>query len=93
MKYWLYKCLLKLIVVVSKKERFAYKENRYSSILIIRLDEIGDMVMMSPFFRELRRWKPDAHITLVVKPAVHDLMKDCPYIDELILFEKQKFFN
>ena len=59
-----------------------------SRILVIRLDEIGDMVMMSPFLRELRRGYPKAHITLVAKPAVYNLVELCPYVDEILTFSK-----
>jgi len=52
-------------------------------ILIIRLDAIGDMVLMSPFLRELRGLYPGAHITLLVQPQVFNLVEMCPYIDEV----------
>ncbi len=48
-------------------------------VLVVRLDEIGDVVMTTPFLRELRRNLPQAWITLVVKPAVHNLVELCPY--------------
>lgn len=57
-------------------------------ILVIRLDEIGDMVMMSSFLRELRRGYPKTHIALVVKPAVYNLVELCPYVDEILTFPK-----
>ena len=38
------------------------------NILVVRLDEIGDMVMCTPFLRALRQRLPEAWITLVVKP-------------------------
>jgi ADP-heptose:LPS heptosyltransferase len=57
-------------------------------ILIVRLDEIGDMVMFSPFLRNLRRIAPEAHITLVVKPAVSNLVENCPYVDEVLVFDQ-----
>ena len=59
------------------------------AILVIRLDEIGDMVLTTPFLRELRRNHPRAHITLVVKPAVKNLVELCPYCDELVTFDWQ----
>lgn len=62
--------------------------NRPYHILVIRLDEIGDMVMMSPFLREVRRSYPLAHITLVVKPEVYPLVALCPYVDEILTFQK-----
>jgi hypothetical protein len=36
----------------------------HKTILVVRLDVIGDFVLMSPFLRELRRNAPEAHITL-----------------------------
>lgn len=58
------------------------------SILVIRLDEIGDMVMLSPFLKNLRKWKPDAKITLVVKPQVVSLFEACPYVDDVKVFKR-----
>jgi heptosyltransferase-2 len=51
------------------------------------LDEIGDMVLTTPFLRELRRNLPDAWITLLVKPAVYNLVEICPYVDEVLTYE------
>ena len=55
-------------------------------ILVIRLDEIGDVILMSPFLRELRRNLPHANITLIVKPAVYNLVEHCPYVDNIVRF-------
>jgi lipopolysaccharide heptosyltransferase II len=57
------------------------------SILVVRPDEIGDVVMTSALLRELRRRFPDAHITLVVNPATHNLVERCPYVDETLVFD------
>lgn len=56
------------------------------SILVVRLDEIGDVVLSSAFFRELRRNAPRARITAVVKPACADLLAACPYLDTVETF-------
>lgn len=58
------------------------KEN----ILVIRLDGISGCVMTTGFLRELRRNKPQAHITLVVSSLTHPLMELCPYTDEVFAF-------
>jgi heptosyltransferase-2 len=55
-------------------------------ILVIRLDEIGDVVLTTPFLRELRREFPEGWITLVVKPMVHNLVSTCPYVDEVLTY-------
>lgn len=57
------------------------------SILVLKLDEIGDVVLSSPFLRELRECAPEARITLVVKPGVLNLVERCPYVDEIKTFD------
>jgi len=52
-------------------------------LLVLRLDDIGDNVLMSPFLRELRRDFPQAEIDLMVKPSVLPLVELCPYVDHV----------
>lgn len=56
-------------------------------ILVVRLDEIGDVVMTSPFLRELRRNAPRAWITMLVKPEMVNLVERCPYVNEVLAFD------
>jgi ADP-heptose:LPS heptosyltransferase len=56
-------------------------------VLVVRLDEIGDVVMTAPCLRELRRLKPDAWIMLVVKPAAYNLVERCPYVNEVLTYD------
>ncbi|MDD3157100.1 glycosyltransferase family 9 protein [Anaeromusa sp.] len=65
----------------------AVKLEEVKRIVIIRLDEIGDVTLMSGMLRELRRNAPQARITLVVKNGVCDLVRCCPYIDEVLGFD------
>src|SRR5215813_1977354 len=57
------------------------------SILIVRLDTIGDLVLMSPFIRELRRLNPNAWITLGVDPRFVNLIELCPAVNAVVTFE------
>lgn len=63
---------------------------RVRKILVVRLDEIGDVIMTVPFLRSLRQSCPAASITLVVKPALADLMRGCPYVDRLLTFSVRR---
>ncbi len=58
-------------------------------VLVVKLDEIGDAVMLTPFVRELRAGLPQAWITLVVKPQLKELWDTCPYVNEVIAFDRQ----
>ena len=57
------------------------------SILVVRGDAIGDLVLTSPFLRELRGSNPDAWITLVVDSRFASLVELCPYVNEVFPFD------
>lgn len=56
-------------------------------IVVFRVDEIGDVVLTTPFLRELRRNAPEAHITLVVKPGVLSLVETLPYMNRVLTYD------
>ena len=54
-------------------------------ILIVKLDEIGDMVNAVPVFQELKNIYPSATQTLWCKPFVKSLMEPMAAIDHIVL--------
>lgn len=72
-----------------------YREqsDRIDNILIIRLDVMGDMILTSGVFREVRRNYPEAHIAAIVGEPVLPLMEFCPYCDELFTFDRRSLNN
>jgi len=54
------------------------------SIIIFRLDAMGDVVMTTPLFRELKRTFPKSRCTVVVQNAFWPLLLTNPYIDEIL---------
>ena len=67
----------------------AFELNDIRRVLVVKLDELGDSVMLTPFVRELRAGLPQAWITLVVKPQLKELWDTCPYVNEVIAFDRQ----
>lgn len=61
--------------------------SRVERLGVVRLDGMGDLVVTTPFLRELRRSAPRARITLVVRSEWLPLMRSCPHIDEVLGFE------
>ena len=53
-------------------------------VLAVRLDNIGDVVMLGPALRTLRRALPDASITLMASPAGSQVAPLLPWIDGVI---------
>lgn len=52
-------------------------------ILVIRLSSIGDIILMTPLLRNLRRHFPAAQIDVVAKAAFVDLLRHHPAINHL----------
>ena len=65
------------------------RQKSTGAILVLRAEAIGDMVVTTPFLRELRRNYPERHITLVCSPQVYNLVELCPYVDEILTYRKQ----
>jgi len=59
-------------------------------VLVIRLDALGDLILTTPFLRELRRNLPEANISLLIAPRNHNLAELCPYVNEVLLFNAPK---
>ncbi|MBP2302921.1 glycosyltransferase family 9 protein [Azospirillum picis] len=53
-------------------------------ILVVKLDEVGDFVLATPFLRGLRAAAPQARILLAVREAVADLAATCPWVDGVV---------
>jgi len=55
------------------------------SFMVVRLDALGDLVLTTPLFRELKLAHPESHITAVVQQAHRSILETSPFIDELLL--------
>ena len=58
------------------------------NILILRLDAVGDFILTSPAIRTVRENYPSAYITLVVSETVYPLAEFCPYVNEVLPFNR-----
>ena len=59
-------------------------------LLIIRLDEIGDVVLSTPLLREIKKEFLHSQISLIVNNTTYNLVEQCPYVDKIIIFDKEK---
>ncbi len=60
--------------------------------LVVQLGDIGDLVLTSPFLRELHlaSGSNGGGITLVVKPTVYPLAELCPYASRILAFDARR---
>jgi heptosyltransferase-2 len=62
-----------------------------SRILVIRYRFIGDTILTGPFLRNLRYAYPQAKIDVLVGPQSGEVLRGCPYVDDLIVFDTTRF--
>ena len=67
------------------------EDNDIKSILFLRYDgKIGDMVVNSLMFREIRKVYPNIKIGVVARGAAMDIIKDNPNIDKIYEYHKDR---
>ena len=69
------------------------QQNLKKRILVIRNRYIGDTVLAIPFLRNLRNKYPDAIIDVLVAHGVGQILDECPYKNELIVWNRSKGIN
>lgn len=59
-------------------------------ILIVKLGAVGDVVHTLPALHSLKKSFPNAFIAWVVEKKAIEVIRDNPYIDEIIIFERKE---
>ncbi|MBI4368558.1 MAG: lipopolysaccharide heptosyltransferase II [Candidatus Omnitrophica bacterium] len=76
--------------MVEKTCRVYEDARRQTRILMTKLGAVGDLVLAVPSFRMVRKRFPDAHIALLVDSKLIPLVQHCPYLDEVVGFDRSK---
>jgi lipopolysaccharide heptosyltransferase II len=58
------------------------------SILFIRVDRVGDMVLSTPAFRAIRAALPQVHLTVMASPANTSVLKNNPDVDDVVVYDR-----
>ncbi|MCK5306693.1 MAG: lipopolysaccharide heptosyltransferase II [Candidatus Omnitrophica bacterium] len=56
-------------------------------ILVIKFSAAGDVILIVPSLRSLRAKFPGAYISVIVDMEVKDILKNCPYVDEVLAYD------
>ncbi len=65
--------------------------NNIKKILIIRRDNIGDLILSTPVIGALKRIYPEASIDFLVHTYTVEAIQACPQLDRVWVYEKGKF--
>ena len=62
-------------------------------VLFFRYDKIGDMIITTPVFRELKLAYPNIKITVLASKNNKSIILNNPYVDSIFLNNKHNFFS
>ncbi len=60
------------------------------SVLVIRIDRLGDVILSTPVYASIKRNLPDAKVTVLVNGAGKGILRDNPNIDHIIEWKANK---
>lgn len=60
-----------------------------TKILVIKMSSLGDVILITPSLKALRKKFPEAQIYCLVGKASRQVLNNCPYLDELIVYDPQ----
>lgn len=58
--------------------------------LILRMKPVGDTILATPFFYVLKKKFPDCHITVLLNTPFAEMIRNNPYCDEVLAYNKKK---
>ena len=59
-------------------------------ILVYQTAFLGDLILTTPLIESIKNLFPNSHLAIITKSFGKDVLKNNPYVDELIIFEKKK---
>lgn len=57
--------------------------------LLIQTAFIGDVVLTTPMIAAFKRYRPEAKLTVMVKPEAVSLLRNNPHVDDLLIIDKK----
>ena len=78
---------------LTRKKSIDFDIKKSQSVLFLRYDRIGDMVITTPVFRELKLAYPDISITVLASKANQNVLLNNPYVDHIITNHKNSLFQ
>ena len=72
-----------LLRLLTKKNNLPFDLIKSKRVLILKYDRIGDMVVTTPIFRELKNAYPQISISVLASKENKDVIRYNPYIDKI----------
>lgn len=69
------------------------KKDKIRILIIPQFTRIGDLVCVTPVFREIKNKYPNSHLAVVITPKIVGIIKNNPYINKIIFFEDDEYLK
>ena len=74
----------KLLNFFTTKKNLDFEIKNASKVVFFRYDRIGDMIITTPVFRELKIAAPQVKIIVLASKTNQEVLRNNPYVDEII---------
>lgn len=82
-----------LLKFFTNKKSIEFDLKNTKSILFFRYDRIGDMIITTPVFRELKLAYPKIHIIVLSSKINRHILENNPFVDEVIINYKNNLIR
>jgi len=82
-----------LLRLLTNKKNIPFDIKKSKKVLILKYDRIGDMIVTTPIFRELKSAYPDISISVLASKVNRDVIRYNPYIDKIYTNYKNRVLN
>ena len=79
--------------LLTHKKTTTFDIKNARNILFFRYDRIGDMVITTPVFRELKREHPEINISVLASKVNQTVLHNNPYVDKVYINYKNNLFR
>lgn len=79
---------LKALSLFFIKKKSLLSLRSIQSILFIRIDRVGDMVLSTPAFKAIKAALPQVRLTVMASPANAAILKNNPDVDDVIVYDR-----
>lgn len=78
---------------IARKNHPIFCASNASSVLILKYDRIGDMVVTTPIFREIKKAKPSMRVHVLSSNKNHEIIAHNPYVDKTYIKPDKNIFK
>jgi ADP-heptose:LPS heptosyltransferase len=82
-----------LLKFFTKKHPVEFDVKNSKNVVFLRYDRIGDMVITTPVFRELKRTYPHINVIVIASKINRCILENNPFIDEVIINYKNNLLG